>query len=88
MNIIILRLFIELSGRILAMNHAPSHGNSFIEDSFQHLRSARLSHGIDATFRESQVDRFREIKGSGRRISEIYYSGLEWAIGYRPNADE
>jgi hypothetical protein len=88
MNIIILRLFIEFPRRVLAMNHSSSHGNSFLKNPFQHLKSARLSHSIDATFGESQVDRFCEIQGSGRRIPEIYYSGLEQAIDNRPNADE
>jgi hypothetical protein len=53
MNIVVLKLFVELSGRILAMNHASSHGNSFAENPVQHLRSTRSSHSVDTTFGES-----------------------------------
>lgn len=54
-----------------AMDHAPMHGNSLIEDFFNQRRPVRLPHRRDSTLGQGEVDGLGEVQRHSGRISEV-----------------
>lgn len=62
MNIIVLRDFIELARRFLAVNHTSSHGKSDGGDMIDELRLFSMTHSIQSPLGEGQIDRSGEVE--------------------------
>lgn len=69
--IVVLRVLIQAAVRRLSVNHAPSHGDRRRHDVVDERRLARLLHGIDAPFRQRQVDGFCEVERHDARIAKV-----------------
>ena len=76
MDIIELRLLEKLACRISAVNHTTMHGDGLLEYGIEKTRTFCLFDGIDAPFRQSEVDGLCEIEWRGGLISKI----LMWEL--------
>lgn len=78
-NVIVLGCFVEGAIGIPAVDHAPTHGNGGSEDMLDELVVAGMAHGIDAPFRESEVDGLGEVQRRRGRITQV----CRWLVSSR-----
>ena len=57
---------------LLAVDHPPIHGYGVGHDLFDEAFLARMTHGIDASFGEREVDGFGEVEGDGGGIADVW----------------
>jgi hypothetical protein len=70
-DIIVLGCLIEFSGVGLVVDHASAHGNALLQDVIDKPVAVSLSHGIDTSFGQGQIDGSREVEECGRGVSEV-----------------
>ena len=72
MNVVDLRLLVEVSKIFPAVNHAGVHGDGLFEDSVDETFDSGLVHGVDTSFGEGQIYGLGKVQGGCGWIAEIY----------------
>lgn len=62
----------QVPGEVPAVDHSTMHGYGLAHYLMYNILAAGKVHGMDASFRERQVDRFGKVQRDSGRITEIY----------------
>jgi hypothetical protein len=57
---------------LLAMDHSTMHGNGLVQDGGQELWRISMSHRMDTSFGQGEIDGLGEVERYRRGISKIY----------------